>query len=70
MNTSYIVKDMGWKLSSLLLFLRPESISDLKTTSSENQSTIDLVEKDVSLACKGKQLTLIITSIIIVGSRG
>jgi len=50
--------------------LRPESICDLKTTSSENQSTIDLVEKDVSLACKGKQLTLIITSIIIVGSRG
>jgi len=36
-----------------IVFLRPESICDLQNTSSENQSTIDLVIKDASLALKG-----------------
>jgi len=41
------VKSPYWRL------LRPESICDLSTTSSENQSAIDLVIKDASLALKG-----------------
>jgi len=38
---------------NVLYILRPESICDLQNTSSESQSTIDLVIKDASLAFKG-----------------
>jgi len=43
--------------------LRPGPMCDLQNTSSENLSTIDLVIKDASLALKGQQLTLILTSL-------
>jgi len=44
--------------------LRPESIRDFRNTSSDNQSTIDLVEKDATIALKGLTVNTNLTSII------